>query len=135
MGAFSNMDYELQNSEATVSDAFTEDDANGNIVKAVDAESNATTYVYDALDRLTSYTNAEGYTFSFRYDNEGNTVASTDGNGNTTRYTYDGLNRAVSSTNAEGNTAYNTYDADGRMVKSVNEEGAETPMPMMRMVV
>lgn len=27
MGAFSNMDYELQNSEATVSDAFTEDDA------------------------------------------------------------------------------------------------------------
>lgn len=59
MGAFSNMDYELQNSEATVSDAFTEDDANGNIVKAVDAEGNATTYVYDALDRLASYTNAE----------------------------------------------------------------------------
>lgn len=28
MGAFSNMDYELQNSEAAVSDAFTEDDAN-----------------------------------------------------------------------------------------------------------
>lgn len=27
MGAFSNMDYELQNSEAAVSDAFTEDDA------------------------------------------------------------------------------------------------------------
>ena len=26
MGAFSNMDYELQNSEAAVSDAFTEDD-------------------------------------------------------------------------------------------------------------
>ena len=60
---------------------------NGNIVKAVDAEGNATTYVYDALERLASYTNAEGYTFSFQYDNEGNTVASTDGNGNTTRYT------------------------------------------------
>lgn len=29
MGAFSNMDYELQNSEAAVSDAFTEDDATG----------------------------------------------------------------------------------------------------------
>lgn len=28
MGAFSNMDYELQSSEAAVSDAFTEDDAN-----------------------------------------------------------------------------------------------------------
>lgn len=28
MGAFSNMDYELQNSEAAVSDAFTEDGAN-----------------------------------------------------------------------------------------------------------
>ena len=28
MGAFSNMDYELQNSEAAVSDAFTEDDDN-----------------------------------------------------------------------------------------------------------
>lgn len=27
MGAFSNMDYELQNNEAAVSDAFTEDDA------------------------------------------------------------------------------------------------------------
>lgn len=27
MGAFSNMDYELQNSEAAVSDDFTEDDA------------------------------------------------------------------------------------------------------------
>ena len=27
MGAFSNMDYELQNSEAAVSDAFTEDGA------------------------------------------------------------------------------------------------------------
>ena len=27
MGAFSNVDYELQNNEAAVSDAFTEDDA------------------------------------------------------------------------------------------------------------
>ena len=31
MGAFSNMDYELQNSEAAVSDAFTEDDANAGL--------------------------------------------------------------------------------------------------------
>ena len=33
MGAFSNMDYELQNSEAAVSDAFTEDDDMDNFAK------------------------------------------------------------------------------------------------------
>ena len=39
MGAFSNMDYELQNSEAAVSDAFTEDDAILKFQRAVrDAE-------------------------------------------------------------------------------------------------
>lgn len=35
MGAFSNMDYELQNSEAAVSDAFTEDDAKGAFLEEV----------------------------------------------------------------------------------------------------
>ena len=38
MGAFSNMDYELQNSEAAVSDAFTEDDAMDHALARVHGE-------------------------------------------------------------------------------------------------
>lgn len=38
-------------------------------------------YVYDILDRLTSCTDTEGYTFSFSYDANGNTIGRTDGRG------------------------------------------------------
>ena len=83
-------------------------------------------YAYDARNQLTSYTDAEGYTFFYTYDGNGNVVSETDGNGNTTRYVYDGLNRVVEQINAEGNPSTNEYDADGRMIKAIDEEGAVT---------
>ena len=48
-----------------------------------------TSYTYDARNQLTSYTDAEGYTFFYTYDGNGNVVSETDGNGNTTRYVYE----------------------------------------------
>jgi RHS repeat-associated protein len=51
------------------------------------------TFNYDSLKRLTSATNPESGTVSYRYDANGNLLTKTDARKWVTRYTYDALNR------------------------------------------
>ena len=46
-------------------------DGNGNMLSITDERGNATTYTYDAEDRLTSVTDPEGGTYGMSYDNDG----------------------------------------------------------------
>ncbi len=49
-------------------------DAEGNLVRAADADGFATTYAYDDQHRVTSHTSPVGLTFHFRYDRQGRCV-------------------------------------------------------------
>ena len=53
----------------------------GNMTGLTDPEGNDTTFVFDALSRVTSETNELGKSRPYRYDAIGNTIGLTDRNG------------------------------------------------------
>jgi len=76
--------------------AFTYDAA-GNRTRMVDTLGTST-YGYDALNRLTSYTNPFGKTVGSEYDAAGNRTAVLYPNGKQVTYSYDALNRLATVT-------------------------------------
>lgn len=76
--------------------------------------SQSITYVYDALNHLTAFTNAAGNTQTFAYDAAGHLVSHTDPMQGTTLMTYDAAGHLLSVTDPKGNTTSYTYDAAGR---------------------
>ncbi|WP_027092750.1 RHS repeat domain-containing protein [Cohnella thermotolerans] len=80
-----------------------------------------TTYVYDALNRVSTVTNAKGTTtlskYTYTYDNNGNVIslveAVTGQTAKTSSYTYDKLNRLKGITRSDGSKASYTYDLQG----------------------
>jgi RHS repeat-associated protein len=57
--------------------------------------SQARSFAYDSLKRLTSATNPESGTVSYQYDNNGNLLVKTDPRGVSSHYEYDALNRVT----------------------------------------
>ncbi len=80
----------------------------------------ATTYTYDALHRLTSTTDANGFTVTYGYDEANNLTQITYPGNKTVTYTYDALNRLKTVTNWLSQTATYTYDAAGRLTGLTN---------------
>jgi len=72
-------------------------DANSRLVFQGDDKQNATTYVYDALNRKTTYNYADGTRMVYGYDKDHNIATETDQNGSVFTHSYDALNRRVSS--------------------------------------
>ena len=107
-------------------------DANGNRTLMMDAESVATKYVYDNLNRLTGV--IENYepntnpdvetkvTTTYTYDAGGNRLSIRDGQSNLeevdyrTVFTYDALGRLQTETDPLGNATTYGYDAMGNRV-------------------
>ena len=58
-----------------------------------DANNHATTYAYDALNRLVSTTDPLSHVTGYGYDAVGNRTSQTKPDGTTVTYTYDALNR------------------------------------------
>ncbi len=104
-------------------------DRAGNPTRVTDALGAATTYTYDALNRLTSITrpvsDSESITTSYGYDRAGNLTRATDGNGNTTVFTVNAWNAAESTIEpateqtpeAADRTYTASYDAAGRLAE------------------
>jgi RHS repeat-associated protein len=74
----------------------------------------ATTFSYDALDRLTSVTNDVGQVTQYSHDPAGNLTVVTDANGNATVYTYDERNLLWKTIDAMTNTTRYTYNLNGQ---------------------
>jgi YD repeat-containing protein len=73
-------------------------------------------YIYDAAHRLTSQTNANGFTVSYNYDEAGNLTSLTYPGNKTVMYTYDELNRLETVTiDWLGQTATYQYDDAGKL--------------------
>src|ERR1019366_3002204 len=83
----------------------------------------ATTYSYDALNRLTSVTDCYAKTVSYGYDKNGNRTSITYPGNKTVRYAYDASNRLKTVADWLNNTTAYNYDADGNLTGSVNPNG------------
>ena len=76
-------------------------------------------YEYDAMGRVTKYTNQEGYATFTEYDENGNIVKLTDAEGNVVTNQYDEINSLILSTDAMGVDTQYTYDSVGNLVKTI----------------
>jgi len=72
-------------------------------------------YTRDALHRVTSTTDGNGFTTSYTYDAVGNVTKMTYPGNKEIKYTYDALNRLKTVTNWLDQTAIYTYDSAGRL--------------------
>jgi len=77
---------------------LTEYDANGRVVRRVDDNGHATTYGYDALDRLLSQDNADGGRRVHSYDADGHPTRLVDENGTVHQFSHDALGRVTACT-------------------------------------
>jgi YD repeat-containing protein len=108
-------------------------DGNGRLVRQLDPNGNPTAYGYDALDRLTSTTYADGTTASQAYDRASNPVRCSDANGNIVTLTYDALNRHtrtdIQRAARQGGTALQALAWDGlsRLVSASDNNDPSTP--------
>lgn len=104
---------------------YTYDDR-GNLATATDA-SGTTTLEYDAADRLTRITYANGRSLAYTYDLGGRRRSMTDGDGNQVNYNYDTPGRLSRLTDGDGNliVAYE-YDDVGRLKREDNGNGTYT---------
>ncbi|MGH9763901.1 MAG: hypothetical protein ACREAC_23965, partial [Blastocatellia bacterium] len=79
-----------------------------------------TTYRYDALNRLTSVTNAEGNTRTLTYDGV-NLQFETDFKGQTTGYQYDSLDRVKQITDRMGKVTQINYDDTNGLTRTITD--------------
>ena len=83
-----------------------------------------TGYAYDALGRLTAYTDGNGGVTAYNYDNRGNRISVTTPEGITELYGYDAVGNLLSLTNGEGETWHCTYDNLYRLVRQISPLGS-----------
>ena len=101
-------------------------DLNGNRTSMIDP-TGLTTYIYDALNRLTSMTNNKGQTTIYTYDALGRRTSMTHANGVVTNYTYDAASQLLSIAHQLGATPLNsfnyTYDKVGNRNSKADNNG------------
>jgi RHS repeat-associated protein len=85
-------------------------DANGNVTRMVDSLGTSN-YVYDELNRLTSYTDPFGKAIGYQYDEIGNVTKLTYPDGKQVTYAFDANNRMSSFTDWAGKTTTFGYDS------------------------
>ena len=89
------------------------------VVEDENGEDISVFYEYDAMGRVTKYTNQEGYATFTEYDENGNIVKLTDAEGNVVTNQYDEINSLILSTDAMGVDTQYTYDSVGNLVKTI----------------
>ena len=98
-------------------------DLSGNLKTITDAVG-TTSYNYDTLHRLTDFTDANGFTVGYEYNDVGSvTKLLYPGTGKDIVYTYDELNRLKTVTTWTGHTATYNYDDAGRLKRVDNLNG------------
>jgi RHS repeat-associated protein len=101
-------------------------DAGGNVVARLDAAGvsssfgAATYFFYDALNRVSSWSDALTNTAYFTYDPLGNVTVVTNPLSHSSSFGYDALSRLARSQDAAGGTTYFEYDAVGNPAKVID---------------
>lgn len=99
-------------------------DANGNRLTTTDALGQVTTFVHDALNRLTGidYSDAASPDVAYAYDVNGNRTSMIDGTGTTT-YAYDEADGLLAISSPGSITVGYRYDLDGNRTKLIYPDG------------
>ena len=103
-------------------------DANGNVTgikETVNGKTQEIKKTYDALNRVTSYTDYKGNTVSYGYDEFGNMISLTYPGGKIVRYDYDKMGniKEVYYDNSSTPEVSYTYDSRGRLTGISNANG------------
>ncbi|MGY6274216.1 RHS repeat-associated core domain-containing protein [Methylomonas sp. MgM2] len=101
-------------------------DANGNRLALTEPNGNATSYVYDGLNRLVQETNAAGDQTLTTYDGVDNVITVTAPNFNVTTHTYDALDRLIQVNDSVGRVANYGYDPEGNRLSERDGNGNGT---------
>ena len=102
-------------------------DLSGRMTQESRTENGATltsSYIYDALGQLTSFTRSDGQSETYTYDPVGNMTAKTQ-NGVSTTMRYNAANQLTQSV-TNGDTTTYSYDANGNLTRSGNAGGARS---------
>ena len=85
-----------------------------------------TTRVFDAKNRVTQSTDAQGNLSLFQYDSLDRLIAETDSFGNRTEYVYNSKGDLVATRFADGSQTSSVYDASGNEVRKTDQLGRVT---------
>ncbi len=103
-------------------------DENGNILTVSETQGLLDTKeikrTYDCMNRVTSYTDYNGNTITYGYDELGNRISLTYPGGEIVRYSYDKNGKLLSVTDPDGAVTRYEYDKNGRMSKTVRPNGS-----------
>ena len=78
---------------------------------------------YDTRNRVTEYTDSNGKSVRYGYDELGNRVSVTYPGGEVVRYTYYASGRIKSVTDSSGRVTYYTYDSEGNLTATERPDG------------
>ena len=104
-------------------------DENGNVLTVSETQGLFDTKeikrTYDCMNRVTSYTDYNGNTIAYGYDELGNRISLTYPGGEIVRYSYDKNGKLLSVTDPDGAVTRYAYDKNGRMSKVTRPDGSE----------
>lgn len=110
-------------------------DARGLITEAIKysnlSSGHSTTFTYDVVGQLTSYTNGKGNTWSFTYDEARRLTEAENPKGETAVYTYDAMGNVTKTEYFDGASALTfssdaAFDELGRLKTLINAQGTQT---------
>lgn len=100
-------------------------DQNGNVLTATD-QNGTITREFDALNRVTKYTDTKGKTIQYEYDAAGNLAKIIYPDSSMVIYTYDANNNLIKVTDWAGRTTTYTYDENDQLIEVVKPDGSVT---------
>ena len=98
-------------------------DANSNVLTTKE-NGKTITRSYDALNRITEYTDGNGKTIKYGYNAVGNLISLTYPNNKTVDYVFDATNRMTQVTDMSGRITRYEYDAASRLSKTIRPDGS-----------
>ena len=100
-------------------------DALNRVKSYTDAEGNTITYDYDEFGNIETVTYPEGQEVAYNYDKNGNVLTMTDWNDRQTSYSYDKNGRLAKTQRPDGSVEIRTYDKAGNLssIKDVKKDG------------
>ena len=104
-------------------------DENGNILTVSEKQGAFDTKeikrTYDCMNRVTSYTDYNGNTITYGYDELGNRISLTYPGGEIVRYSYDKNGKILSVTDPDGAVTRYSYDKNGKLITTQRPDGSE----------
>lgn len=98
-------------------------DAMNRITASTDAAAGTTRYEYDETGKVQSVTDPAGNKISYIYNEAGELVKEMDSEGRTLSYEYNVLGQPVRITDSLGRETIHTYEKGGRLIKTTHPDG------------